>query len=179
LVVIDIGAEYDYYTADVTRTIPINGKFSKEQKEIYQIVLDAQESAIKMLKPGVRFYQIDSTARSIVNDRLRKLGILKETDNERRFFKHGTSHWLGLDVHDVWKYHLSNHNFQNRVLEAGMVLTVEPGIYIEEGAEGVNPKYYNIGVRIEDDILITENGYELLSKLAPRTIEEIEKIMKK
>lgn len=179
LVVMDVGAEYDFYTADITRTFPVNGKFSPAQKIIYNIVLEAQSKAIEFIKPGVMFYQVDSVARDVVQKRLVKLGLLGKDENVRKFFMHSTSHWLGLDVHDVGNYERLAGRRAGRVLEPGMVLTVEPGIYIAEGTEGVPAEYYNIGVRIEDDILVTQNGYVLLSKLAPREVSEIEKLMQR
>lgn len=177
LVVMDVGAEYDFYTADVTRTFPVNGKFTPAQKRIYNIVLAAQNEAIKFIKPGVMFYQVDSVARSIVKKGLVALNLLDESENTMKFFMHGTSHWLGLDVHDVGSYDGADGTRRARVLEPGMVLTVEPGIYIAAGTEGVPSEYYNIGVRIEDDILVTESGYQMLSGIAPREVSEIEKLM--
>ena len=175
MVVMDVGAEYGFYSADVTRTFPVNGKFSPAQKRIYSIVLAAQKKAMEFIKPGIRFNQVDSIARSIVKKELVKLGILGENENVNRFFMHGTSHWLGLDVHDAGSY--SKGGKRDRELEPGMVLTVEPGIYIKEGTPGVDAEYYNIGVRIEDDVLVTKDGYRLLSGKAPREINEIEKLM--
>lgn len=179
LVVMDVGAEFNYYTADVTRTFPVNGKFTPAQKRIYNIVLAAQNEAIKFIKPGVMFYQVDSVARSVVKKGLVALNLLDESENTMKFFMHGTSHWLGLDVHDVGSYNSADGTRRGRMLEAGMVLTVEPGIYIAAGTEGVPKEYYNIGVRIEDDILVTETGYEVLSDIAPKEISEIEKIMQR
>lgn len=178
MVVMDVGSEWKYYSADVTRTFPLNGKFSPEQREIYQIVYDAQEEVIKFLKPEKMFYQVDSVARSIVRERLIQIGLLKENEDVRKFFMHGTSHWLGLDVHDESDYTVGGKR-GDRVLLPGTVLTNEPGIYIAEGTTGVDPRYYNIGVRIEDDIVITETGCEVMSKLAPRKIEDIEAVMRK
>lgn len=177
IVVMDVGAEYNFYTADVTRTFPVNGRFTPAQKKIYNIVLDAQNEGIKFIKPGVKFYQVDSVSRAVVKRGLVKLGLLKEDENVFKFFMHSTSHWLGLDVHDVGTSRGTDGSRGGRVLEPGMVLTVEPGIYIAEGTEGVPPEYYNIGVRIEDDILVTENGYKNLSGKAPRKVSEIEKLM--
>jgi Xaa-Pro aminopeptidase len=159
----------------------VNGKFSPAQKRIYNIVLEAQKKAMEFIRPGVRFYQVDSVARSVVKKGLVRLGLIKSTDNTFGFFMHSTSHWLGLDVHDAGSYTSdgSEAKFgkEDRILWQGMVLTVEPGIYIQEGKEGVDAKYYNIGVRIEDDVLVTENGYKLLSGKAPREIKDIEKLM--
>ncbi|MFI5211800.1 MAG: aminopeptidase P N-terminal domain-containing protein [Ignavibacteria bacterium] len=175
MVVMDVGAEFGYYSADVTRTFPVNGKFSPAQKRIYSIVLAAQTEAMEFIKPGVRFNQVDSVARSVVHKGLVALGMIQESDNTSRFFMHGTSHWLGLDVHDAGSY--SSGGKGNRILEPGMVLTVEPGIYIKDGTAGVDAEYYNIGVRIEDDVLVTRDGFKLLSGKAPREINEIEKLM--
>ena len=176
MVVMDVGAEYNYYTADVTRTFPVNGKYSPAQKRIYNIVLGAQNEAINFIKPGIKFYQVDSVARAYVKKGLVTLGLLNEAENSLKFFMHGTSHWLGLDVHDAGSYSVSGTK-GDREIVPGMVLTVEPGIYIAEGTAGVSPEYYNIGVRIEDDILVTETGWENLSKMAPREINEIEALM--
>jgi Xaa-Pro aminopeptidase len=174
----DVGAEHGYYTADVTRTFPVNGKFSPAQKRIYNIVLGAQNEGINFVKPGVKFYQVDSVARAYVKKELIALGLMKESENVSKFFMHSTSHWLGLDVHDAGRYSTGGTR-GDRVLQPGMVLTVEPGIYIAEGTEGVDAEYYNIGVRIEDDILVMETGHENLSKLAPREVRDIEKLMRK
>lgn len=169
LIVVDIGAEYGNYCADVTRTIPANGKFSPEQREIYEIVLKAQEEAIKLVKPGITFSDLQLKATEVIADGLLKLGIIKDKNDARKYFMHGVSHHLGLDVHDVGV---------PGKLEPGMVITVEPGIYIPAGSD-CDSKYWNIGVRIEDDILVTEKGYVVLSADAPRTVEEIERLMKK
>lgn len=159
LVVMDIGAEYRGYSADVTRTIPINGTFSPAQREIYGIVLDAQNAAIAAVKPGVTIRDIHNVARGII-----------EEAGYGDYFTHSTSHFLGLDTHDVAAGYRSP-------LEPGMVITVEPGIYIRENAD-VDKKYWNIGVRIEDDVLVTENGHRVLSQMAPREMAEIEKLMR-
>lgn len=166
LVLMDVGAEYHGYTADVTRTIPANGKFSEEQKAIYNIVFDAQEAAFKACKVGNAFGAPHVAAQAIIDKRLAELGIIKPGE-QHRYFPHGTSHYLGLDVHDRGTY----GKFQ-----AGTVITVEPGIYIPEGSP-CDKKWWGIGVRIEDDILITENGWENLSSRAPRSVEEIERVM--
>ena len=171
IIVMDCAAEYHNYAADVTRTIPINGHFSDAQREIYEIVFQAQEEAIKMIKPGADYRaEVHGKAVEVVQGGLLKLGIIKTKEEYRKYFMHGTGHPVGLWVHDVGG---------SGKLEPGMVWTVEPGIYIPEGAPGVDPKYYNIGVRIEDCVLVTENGYRIMSADAPRTIEEIERLMKK
>ena len=171
LVVMDCGAEYHNYAADVTRTIPINGSFSDAQREIYEIVLQAQEEAIKMIKPGVDFQtDVQGKAVEVIQNGLLKLGIIKTREEYRRFLTHGVGHPVGLWVHDVGS---------RGKLDPGMVWTVEPGIYIPDGVPGVDPRYHNIGVRIEDCVLVTEDGHKLLSASAPRTIEEIERLMEK
>jgi len=168
LQVADIGAEYHGYTADVTRTIPVKGTFSPEQKIIYNIVLDAQDAGIKQCLKGKPFMAPHYAAVEVVQNRLLYLGIIKEPGEYRKYFMHGTSHYLGLDVHDSGLY---------GDLKANNVITVEPGIYIPEGSP-CDPKWWNIGVRIEDDVLITEGQPEVLSISAPRKAEEIEALMK-
>ena len=167
LVLMDLGAEYHGYTADVTRTIPANGKFSTEQKLIYDLVYDAQEAGIATAKIGNSFSAPDVAARKIISDGLMKLGITKTEDESRKYFPHGTSHHIGLDVHDPGLY----NNF-----EADMVVTVEPGIYIPNGSD-CDKKWWGIAVRIEDDILITANEPVNLSGEAPRKSNEIEALM--
>jgi Xaa-Pro aminopeptidase len=168
LVLMDLGAEYHGYTADVTRTIPANGKFSIEQKLIYDLVYEAQEAGIKAAIIGNNFNAPDAAARQVITKGLIDLGIAKDDSEARQYFPHGTSHYLGLDVHDAGLY---------RNYEANMVITVEPGIYIPEGSD-CDKKWWTIAVRIEDDILITENGPVNLSAEAPRTSEAIEALMK-
>ncbi|MFD1316162.1 aminopeptidase P family protein [Namhaeicola litoreus] len=168
LVLMDLGAEYHGYTADVTRTIPANGKFSKEQKEIYDLVYEAQEAGINAAMIGNNSKIIDSVARAVINKGLIDLGIIKEEKEGRTYFPHGTSHHIGLDVHD-----LNNRGS----FKENMIITVEPGIYIPEGS-ACDSKYWGIAVRIEDDVLITKDGPVNYSALAPRKSEEIEKLMK-
>lgn len=168
LLVSDVGAEYRGYTADVTRTMPVNGKFSPEQKIIYNIVLEAQNAGIKACKAGNKFWEPHNEALKVIQKRLIELKIVKTPFEAMQYFPHGTSHYLGLDVHDPGLY---------GALMPNQVITVEPGIYIPEGSP-CDPKWWNIGVRIEDDILITNGEPENLSSSAPRTIEEIEKLMK-
>ncbi len=182
LLLVDIGAEWGYYTADVTRTYPVNGKFSKEQAAIYQIVFDAQEAAFKLSKPGTSRNELSEVVRNSVIDGLVNVGLLSGTREEiikdrsyRKFYMHGFGHWIGLDVHDAGS---RTENGESVIMRPGMVYTIEPGVYITED-ESVDPKWWNIGVRIEDCLLITEKGYELLSKKAPRKIKDIEKLMKK
>lgn len=167
LLVSDIGAEYHGYTADVTRTIPTNGKYSKEQAIIYNTVLEAQNAGIEKCVEGAGFWDPHTAATKIIAAKLVELGIIEKESEVKRYFMHGTSHYLGLDVHDVGTY---------SPLAAGQVITVEPGIYIPEGSP-CDKKWWNIGVRIEDDILITKGKPENLSDCVPRTIAEIEAIM--
>ncbi|CAM4021056.1 aminopeptidase P N-terminal domain-containing protein [Flavobacterium sinopsychrotolerans] len=167
LVLMDLGAEYHGYTADVTRTIPANGKFSLEQKQIYDLVYEAQEVGIAAAKIGNSFNAPDAAARKIISVGLVKLGIIKTEQESRKYFPHGTSHHIGLDVHDPGLYN---------AFEADMVVTVEPGIYIPIGSD-CDKKWWGIAVRIEDDILITTNGPVNLSVEAPRKSNEIEVLM--
>lgn len=167
LILMDVGAEYHGYTADVTRTIPANGKFSPEERAIYQIVYDAQEAAFKTLKDGSKFSEASAAASKVIADGLIKLGIIKEAREVRKYYTHGLGHHIGLDVHDRGGM---------ATLAENMVITIEPGIYIPANSEA-DKKWWGIGVRIEDDILITKTGYENLSIGAPRKIEDIEKLM--
>ncbi|GAB4149255.1 MAG: Xaa-Pro aminopeptidase [Bacteroidia bacterium] len=169
LIVVDAGAEYHGYTADITRTMPANGKFSPEQYIIYNIVLEAQEAGIKASIKGNEFRAPHKAAIAVIKKRLKALGIIQHEEDYGRYFFHGTSHYLGLDVHDAGMY---GH------LTPGNVITVEPGIYIPEGSP-CDPKWWNIGVRIEDDILITETEPEVLSAAVPKGAAEIEKMMEK
>ena len=163
----DCAAEYHGYSADVTRTIPVNGKFTDAQKIIYELVLEAQDSGIAAAKPGLPMSGVDAAARSVVYRGLKKIGIITSDAEGRKYFPHGTSHHLGLDVHDMGP----------RILEAGVYITVEPGIYIPSGSN-CDKKWWSIGVRIEDDILITNEGNKNLSAASPRKIKDIEKMMK-
>jgi Xaa-Pro aminopeptidase len=168
LVLMDLGAEYHGYTADVTRTIPANGKFSDEQKQIYNLVLKAQEEAMKICKPGTTFAELTQMTKQVVNRGLNELGILKSEHEDHLYYPHGCCHHIGLDVHDRGSYDR---------LQENMVITIEPGIYIPENAD-CDKRWWGIAVRIEDDFLITEDGYEHLSVSAPRTPEAIEATMK-
>ena len=169
MILMDLGAEYHGYTADVTRTIPVDGKFSPEEKAIYDLVYKAQDEAIKACKPGVNITRdLDfGIARRIINEGLTELGIIDSANQRHLYYPHGLGHHIGLDVHDKGNY---------EYLEPGMAITIEPGIYIPEGAK-YDEKWWGIAVRIEDDVLITEDGYELLSDIAPRKSDEIEKMM--
>jgi Xaa-Pro aminopeptidase len=168
LLLMDLGAEWKGYTADVTRTIPISGKFNEEERAIYELVYQAQEAGIALCKPGASFSEIDAAGRKIINDGLVNLGIIKAGE-KHNYFPHGTSHHLGLDVHD--------RGVRGAALKEGVVLTVEPGIYIPEGSN-CDPKWWGIAVRIEDDILVTKDGPVNLSGDAPRSIAAIEQMMK-
>jgi Xaa-Pro aminopeptidase len=168
LVLMDLGAEYHGYTADITRTIPANGKFSPEQKQIYDLVLKAQEEAMKICKPGTTFAQLTLITKQVVNRGLKELGIIKEENEPHLYYPHGCCHHIGLDVHDRGEYD---------VLKENMVITIEPGIYIPENAD-CDKRWWGIAVRIEDDFLITRDGNEHLSASAPRKPEDIEATMK-
>lgn len=181
MILIDAGCEYYNYASDITRSFPANGKFSGEQRAIYEIVLAAQSAGIKTVKPGVEFSAIQTVIVNIITQGLLDLGILKGKLSDlidkkaySKFYMHNSGHWLGLDVHDVGRYKLHD---KWRKLKAGMVLTVEPGIYISADIPGVHKRWHNIGIRIEDDILVTQKGSDVLSKGLPKTIEEIETIM--
>ncbi|WP_405606209.1 aminopeptidase P N-terminal domain-containing protein [Polaribacter sp. Asnod1-A03] len=169
LVLMDLGAEYRGFTADVTRTIPASGKFTKEQKEVYDIVYDAQEAGIKLYTIGTSMQAPNQAARKVINQGLLKLGIIKSIDEKHPYFPHGTSHHIGLDVHDPGNYN---------TFEENMIVTMEPGIYIPEGSD-CDKKYWGIGIRIEDDILVTKSTPINLSGEAPRKAEDIEKMMAK
>lgn len=181
LLLIDAGAEFAGYAGDITTTFPVSGRFTEPQKQLYQLVLDAQKAAIAVIKPGVLYNQIHLAAAKVIVDGLLALGLLQgeadvllKEETYKRFFIHGTGHWLGRDVHDVGLYKI---NGEWRPLQAGMVLTVEPGIYIKPDTEDVDPVYWGIGIRIEDDVLVTPNGSEILTLGLPRTPEEIESWM--
>ncbi len=173
LLLIDAGCESLGYASDITRTFPINGRFSKVQKQIYQIVLSAQKSAIASIKPGEKVNTPHEIACDIISRELIKLGIMKELNNLTEFYMHKTGHWIGLDVHDVGEYKIDN---DFRDFEEGMVTTVEPGIYIRKN-DKIDPKYWNIGIRIEDDVLVTIDSHHVLSKSAVKEIKDIEYLM--
>jgi len=179
LVLIDAGCEFAMYAGDITRTFPVNGKFSQPQREIYELVLKAQKRAIELLVPGNSIKQANDKVIRIKTQGLVDLGILKgdvdtliEQQAYRQFYMHGLGHWLGLDVHDVGSYGQD----KQRILEIGMVITVEPGIYISEDAD-VPEQYKGIGVRIEDNLLMTEYGNKILTAAAPKEIADIENLM--
>lgn len=192
VLLMDCAAEYGYYSADITRTVPVNGRFSKEQRAIYQLVLDAQNTAMRMVKPGIIKSALDDAIDSVLGTGLVKLGFIKDRKDHRMFTLHGYAHWIGLEVHDVGNYTI---NGKSRPLEAGMCFTIEPGIYVrpdvfdkmkragytDEEIATIRTRlepYMNIGVRIEDDVLVTENGFINLSASVPREIAEIERLMK-
>jgi len=170
VVVMDIGAEYEGYSADITRTIPVNGTFTAPQKELYEIVLQAQTESIKEFKPGASPMVPSQRAYDVIADGLIRLGVIKDKQEARRYYMHGLSHHIGLDVHDPGPY--------GQPYAPGMILTDEPGIYIPEGSP-CDKKYWNIGIRIEDDVLITADGNRVVTAGAPKTIKEIESLMKK
>jgi Xaa-Pro aminopeptidase len=182
LVLVDAGAEYDLYAADITRTYPASGRFSAEQRAIYDVVLSANRRAVESVCPGITFADVHRVARDELIEGLLDLGVLEggkelvlEEESYKPFFPHQTSHWLGLDVHDVGDYASGG---ESRVLEEGMVLTVEPGLYFT--ADAANPAtidYLNIGVRIEDDVLVTSDGHEVLTAGVPAAPEEIEALL--
>jgi Xaa-Pro aminopeptidase len=181
LVLIDAGCEYKNYAADITRTFPVSGKFSQAQAAIYDIVLAAQDAAIKTIAPRVAFDQANKAAIEVITRGLVGLGILNGDLDKliaegayRDFYMHSVSHWLGMDVHDVGDYKVDN---QWRVYEAGMLLTIEPGIYISAENTQVEKKWRGIGIRIEDDILVTKNGYEILTDGVPKERDQIESLM--
>ncbi|MBI3591629.1 MAG: aminopeptidase P N-terminal domain-containing protein [Candidatus Melainabacteria bacterium] len=179
LILIDAGCEYNYYASDVTRTFPVSHKFNSAQKDIYEIVLKAQEEAIKEVKVGNRFIDPYNKATLIIAEGLKELGLLNGSTEEiikkedyKKFFMHNIGHWLGLDVHDAGPYIDDSGN--SIKLTPGMVLTIEPGIYIPNHSEGIPEHFQGIGVRIEDDILVTENGNKVLTNGIPKTVKEIE-----
>jgi Xaa-Pro aminopeptidase len=179
----DSGAEYGYYATDVTRTYPASGRFTADQRAIYEAVLAAQKAVIAMVKPGVSVDEIEAASVRMQTQGLVKLGLLSG-DVEKllaehayhRFTKHGISHWVGMDVHDPSRNRVGG---QSRVLAAGMVLTVEPGIYVAANMPGVDPRWWNIGVRIEDTILVTDKGADCLSCAAPKEVADVEKAVGK
>jgi Xaa-Pro aminopeptidase len=181
LILIDAGCELDYYAADITRTFPVNGKFSPEQKALYELVLKAQLAAIEQVKPGNSWNASHEAAVQVLVEGLVELGLLKgdidtliEDESYKTFYMHRTGHWLGMDVHDVGGYRIEK---EWRPLKAGMVLTVEPGLYVAPDCEEVDPRWRGIGIRIEDDVVVTENGCHVLSHKVPKTVADIEALM--
>ena len=181
LVLIDAGCEYEYYASDITRTFPASGKFSDEQKAVYEIVLKAQEAAIEEVKPGALWDAPHNASVEVITKGLINLGLLQGTLSQcikseayKEFYMHRVGHWIGMDVHDVGNYKIDGNW---RVLEAGMVTTIEPGIYIAPDNTDVPEQWRGIGVRIEDDVLVTKSGYRILSIGVPKTVLEIEAFM--
>ncbi len=181
LLLIDAGAELDGYAADITRTFPVNGRFSPEQRIIYGLVLAAQQAAIDQIRPGKRWNDMHAAAVRTLLDGLLELELLSgdvdkllEEEAYKKFYMHRTGHWLGMDVHDVGDYKAGS---DWRVFEPGIVTTVEPGLYIPAGTEGVPERWWDIAVRIEDDVLVTETGHEILTAAAPKMVDAIEAVM--
>jgi len=180
LVLIDAGCELDYYASDVTRTFPVNGRFTPEQRAVYEIVLEAQIAAIDKTRAGNHWNDPHDAAVRVITRGLKKLKLLEgrlptliRDQTYRKFFMHRTGHWIGMDVHDVGDYKVGE---EWRQLEAGMVTTVEPGIYIS-AARSVPKRFRNIGIRIEDDVAVTRSGPDVLSKALPKEPDEIERLM--
>jgi len=181
LLLIDAGAECDHYAADITRTFPVSGRFSEPQKQLYQLVLDAQAAAIAQIKPGLPWHLAHDASVEVLTKGLVALGLLKgkvtkliKDEKYKQFYMHRIGHWLGMDVHDVGDYKLDK---EWRLLEPGMVLTIEPGLYIPADCLTVDEQWRGIGIRIEDDVLVTAEGHEILTGGAPKTIAEIESLM--
>ena len=181
LLLVDTGAEVDFYGADVTRTYPVDGRFRAAARDVYELVLEAQEQATALIKPGVRFHDVHDKAAEVLTEGLVDLGVLSGDVAgliaQRAFgpfFMHGTSHWLGMDVHDVGRYREGEESVE---LRPGMVLTVEPGLYFAPGIRGVPRRLRGIGVRIEDDVLVTRDGYRVLSGAIPKQPDELEAIV--
>jgi len=182
LVLIDAGCELEHYASDITRTFPANGKFSKEQQALYEITLEAQYAAIAVIKPGAHWNEPHDAAVRVIAQGLKDLGLLEgelkeiiETETYKRFYMHRTGHWLGMDVHDVGDYKVGG---DWRVLEPNMVMTVEPGIYVSPHDSAVARKWRGIGIRIEDDVVVTKKNCEIITNDVPKTVKDIEKLMK-
>ncbi|MDT7808903.1 MAG: Xaa-Pro aminopeptidase [Acidobacteriota bacterium] len=181
LLLVDAGAEYEGFASDITRTFPVSGRFTAPQRDIYNLVLDCQEQCIRMVAPGVTLDEMHTRSVEILTEGMVRLELLKgevnkliEEEQYKKFYMHRLSHYLGMDVHDVGAYHREG---QPRPVEPGMVLTVEPGLYISEDAEDIPDKYRGLGVRIEDDILVTPEGFRVFTDKAPKQVEEIESLM--
>lgn len=181
LLLIDAGAEYKGYASDITRTFPINGRYTQPQREIYDLVLKAQMSCVEMVRPGTTHDQLKQHSIEVLTEGMVELGLLKGKPQDlikekkyEKFYMHGLGHMLGIDVHDVGRYYFGQ---ESRALEPGVVMTVEPGIYIAPGTKDVPEKYLGIGVRIEDDVLCTNNGPKVLTTKVPKHAEEIEALM--
>ncbi|WP_126452790.1 Xaa-Pro aminopeptidase [Sulfuriflexus mobilis] len=183
LVLIDAGCELECYASDITRTFPVNGRFSKSQRALYELVLAAQEAAIEQVQPGKHWNDPHEAAVRVITEGLVELGILKgrlptliKNEAYKPYYMHRTGHWIGMDVHDVGDYKLGD---EWRLLEKGMVMTVEPGLYIPAGTKGVAKKWWDIGIRIEDDVHVTKDGYDVLTGALQKTPDDIEALMTK
>ncbi len=181
LLLIDAGVECDHYAADITRTFPISGKFSEPQRLLYQLVLDAQAAALEQIRPGIAWNKAHEASVEVLTKGLVSLGLLKgrvkkliKDEKYKQFYMHRIGHWLGMDVHDVGDYKIKD---EWRLLEPGMVLTIEPGLYVPSSCETVDKAFRGIGIRIEDDVLVTKDGHEILTHGVPKRIEDIEKLM--
>ena len=181
VLLVDAGCEYQCYASDITRTYPVNGRFTPEQRAVYEVVLEANLAATAKVKPGNHWNDPHDAAVQVITQGLVKLGLLKgrvpkliKEGAYRKFFMHRTGHWLGMDVHDVGDYKVGE---EWRVLEPGMVMTIEPGIYIPASIRGVPKGFRNIGIRIEDDVVVTKQGHEVLTSRVPKDADEIEKLM--
>ena len=181
LLLIDAGAEYEGFASDITRTFPVNGRFNDAQRDLYQLVLDCQEECIRMVRPGVTLDEMHQRSVEILTEGMVRLGLLKgepaqliEEEAYKKFYMHRLGHYLGMDVHDAGPYHLDD---RPRPVEPGIVITVEPGLYVSEDAEEIPEQYRGLGVRIEDDVLVTAEGYDVLTRNAPKHVDEIEALM--
>ncbi len=190
LILIDAGCEFDSYASDITRTFPVNGRFSAPQKLLYELVLAAQDAALAAIRPGAIYTSMHDAALEVLAQGMLEYGLLDKATYgsaddviaeraHQQFYMHGTGHWLGLDVHDAGAYRdVHSAGKPSRQLQAGMVLTVEPGIYVRP-AEGVPEQFWNIGIRIEDDVLVTSDGYAIFSEEAPKRVADIEDTMRR
>ncbi|HTE43469.1 MAG TPA: aminopeptidase P N-terminal domain-containing protein [Steroidobacteraceae bacterium] len=181
LLLIDAGCEYGLYASDITTTFPVNGRYTPEQRAVYEVVLQAQHAAFEAIKPGNHWDDPHEAAVKAITQGLVKIGLLKgkvpqliKDGAYRQFFMHRTGHWLGMDVHDCGDYKVGDHW---RVLEPGMVMTVEPGIYIPAGSKNVPKRWWNIGIRIEDDVAVAKSGYDVLTSGLPREPDDVERFM--
>ena len=181
LLLIDAGAEYQGYASDITRTFPVNGRFTAAQRDIYDLVLETQMACVERVRPGESVDELKNYSIELLTEGMVRLGLLKGEPKElikeekyKQFYMHGLGHFLGLDVHDVGRYHIKD---EARRLAPGMVMTVEPGLYIAPDTKDIPEKYLGIGVRIEDDVLVTEDGNRVLSSKAPKQAQEIEALM--
>ncbi len=181
LVLIDAGSEFDYYASDITRTFPVSGRFRPAQRALYEVVLEAQKAAIDKVRPGNHWNEPHEAAVAVIAEGLKDLGLVKGRLDRiiadatyKPFYMHRTGHWLGMDVHDVGDYKVEN---EWRLLEPGMVMTVEPGIYVSAAHAKVARKWHNIGIRIEDDVLVTADGAEVLTAAAPKEMDDIEALV--